>query len=162
MATTPDRAPAGYVQVGRQDDLARFLAEYELAEEQVRGLIAARMPPGVGGAPGPEKFLFFVHESLLRAHGEFPCAGDAEALSFCRQIAAEMVASFGIAPGETIARINRHWSQPGSDGREPRVWIVGRDIAYHETASSWAHSIYYGPDSRWWVPGAERTPLPSP
>ena len=41
-----------YVSVGGQRDLARSLAEYDLAED-VRELITARTPPGVGGAPGP-------------------------------------------------------------------------------------------------------------
>ena len=36
-------------------------------------------------SPGPDV------ESLLRSHGEFPCAGDREALAFCRAVAAEMV-----------------------------------------------------------------------
>ena len=42
-----------YVSVGGQRDLARLLVEYDLAEEDVRELITARTPPGVGGAPGP-------------------------------------------------------------------------------------------------------------
>ncbi|HUY47339.1 MAG TPA: hypothetical protein VMV92_16675 [Streptosporangiaceae bacterium] len=86
-----------------------------------------------------------MHESLLRSHGEFPCAGDREALGFCRQIAVQMADRFGITPEEAAARINRHWSEPGDGGSAPRVWIVGMDITYHETAEFWAHSIYYGP-----------------
>ncbi len=152
--------PAVFVRVGYKSDLARFLVEYDLAEEDVQGLITVRTPPGPGGAPGPREYL--VHASLLRPHGEFPCAGDAEALSFCRQIADEMATLFGITHEEAVARINRHWSRPGQGGREPLVWIVGIDIAYHETPGYWAHTIYYGPDSRWWVSGPAPAPLPPP
>ena len=49
-----------------------------------------------------------------------------------------MVAVFGIALEEAVARVNRHWSRPVDNGREPRVWIVGTDIVYHEAADFWA------------------------
>jgi hypothetical protein len=114
MADAPDLAPTGYVMVGGKGDPVRFLVEYDLAEINVRGLISARMPPGAGATP--ERAEYFVHASLLRPHGEFPCAGDCEALSFCRQIADEMAALFDIAPEEAVARINQHWSRAGSDG----------------------------------------------
>lgn len=160
MGDSPGLGSAGYVSVGGRSDLVRFLAEYDLAERDVRGLITAYTPPGARGAPGPEQYL--VHASLLRSHGEFPCAGDAEALSFCRQIADELVALFGIAHEEAVARINRDWSQPGSDGRVPRIWIVGLDIAYHETPAYWAYNMYYGHGARRWTPGAEPMPVPPP
>ena len=83
-------------------------------------------------------------------------------MSFCRQIADEMVTLFGIGQQEAVARVNRHWSVPGDSGRTPRVWIVGMAIAYHETPEFWAHDIYYGPDSRWWAPEPALTPLPPP
>lgn len=151
--------PGRFVRVGSRGDLIRLLAEYGLEASDVEGLTSTRTPVGVGGAPGPAEYL--VHESVLRSHGEFPCAGDAEALTFCRQIADEMVTRFGIPEAEAIARINQHWSMNlTSDG--PRVWIVGLDIAYHETAEFWAHDMYYGPDSHWWLPGATPTPLPPP
>jgi hypothetical protein len=103
-----------------------------------------------------------VHESLLRSQGEFPCAGDAKGLSFCRRIASEMADRFAITNGEATARINRKWSAPGDGGRAPRVWIVGQAMVYHETAEFWAHDIFYGPDSRWWVPGTLPRPLTRP
>jgi hypothetical protein len=146
------------VWVGASRDLVRLLAEYGLDDSDVEGLIRTRTPIGVGGAAGPLEYG--VHESVLRSHGEFLCAGDAEALSFCRRIADEMVARFGIAATEASARINRHWSGVAATG--PRVWIVGRAIAYHETAEYWAHLIYYGPDSQWWKPGTTPTPRPPP
>jgi hypothetical protein len=33
----------------------------------------------------------------------------------------------------------------------PRTWIAGLDVIYHETPESWAHDIYYGPGSYWWI-----------
>lgn len=73
-----------------------------------------------------------------------------------------MVAVFGIALEEAVARVNRHWSRPVDNGREPRVWIVGTDIVYHEAADFWAQCIYYGPDPRWWIGRTDLTPLPPP
>jgi hypothetical protein len=144
--------------VGTRSDLVRLLAEYRLDDGDVEGLITTRTPIGVGGASGPLEYR--LHESVLRSHGEFPCAGDAEALSFCRRIAEKMVARFGITAAEAVARVNRHWS--GAAGTRPRVWIVGRAIAYHDTSEDWAHLIYYGPNSQWWKPGPTPTPLPPP
>jgi hypothetical protein len=149
-----------FICVGRAEELARFLAEYGLERDEVRGLVAERTPPGIGGRPGPPAYM--VHRSLLRSHGEFPCAGDAEALGFCWQVAAEMVHLFGISLQEAVARVNRHWSQADADGRVPRVWIVGLDLVYHEEPDHWARRIYYGPNSNWWVPGQELIPLPPP
>ena len=103
-----------------------------------------------------------VHESLLRSHGEFPCAGDNAALAFCEEIAEEMVRAFGIAHAEAVARINRQWSKPGPSGRVPRIWIVGLDLAYHQTPDDWAGDIYYGKGSRWSHPDTHPRPLPPP
>jgi hypothetical protein len=36
------------------------------------------------------------------------------------------------------------------------------DIAYHEEPDYWARTIYYGPNSHWWVHGQELIPLPPP
>ena len=156
----PDYADREFVSVGRAEDLARFLAEYGLEPDDVEGLIAERMPPGIGGKPGPSAYM--VHRSLLQPHGEFPCAGDAEALAFCWQVAAEMVDLFGISLQEAVARVNRHWSQAGPDERVPSVWIVGLDLVYHEEPDYWARCIYCGPNCDWWVPGEELVPLPPP
>jgi hypothetical protein len=112
-----------------------------------------------GGTPEEE---YLVHESLLRSHGEFPCAGDMKALAFCREMAGEMVRAFGISHAEAVARVNRQWSEPGPSGRVPRVWIVGLDLAYHQEPDDWAGDIYYGKDSRWWHPEAHPRPLLPP
>ncbi|SRR6266511_1116875 len=157
---TPEPEDVGYESVGSQENLERFLVEYGLTADDVQGKVAVRATVGVGGAPGPDKYL--VHESLLRSHGEFPCAGDAAALEFCRQIAAEMVTAFDISLDEAVARINRDWSTPNAGGRTPRVWMIGQDIAYHETAAYWARTIYYGKESMWWLPGAAPVPRPPP
>jgi hypothetical protein len=157
-AGAPDDA---YESVGSRRYLDLFLAEYHLSEGDVRDRIRVRtLPPGVFGGPSQPEYL--VHESLLRSHGEFPCAGDNKALAFCSEIAEEMVGAYGIARIEAVARINRHWSEPGSSGRVPRVWIVGLDLVYHETAATWAADIYYGHDSHWWRPDADLQPLPPP
>lgn len=133
MSDVPDGPTARFVSVGSSSDLVRLLAEYGVEDSDVEALTRARIPVGVGGAPRPAEYL--VHESVLRSHGEFPCAGDGEAL--------------------------RHWSAaPAGDG--PRVWIVGKDLLCHEAPEFWAHDIYYRPDSRWWVPGTAPTPLPPP
>ncbi len=160
MTSVPGADGREFVRVGHAEDLARFLAEYGLDRDDVHGLVAERTPPGPGGKPGPPEYL--VHRSLLRSHGEFPCAGDAEALAFCWQVADEMAALFGISLREAVARVNRHWSQAGADGRVPRVWIVGLHIVYHEEPDYWAHCIYYGPDCNWWVPAQQLVPLPPP
>jgi hypothetical protein len=160
VAATPDAEHVGYESVGSREDLDHFFVEYGLTADDVPGKVAVRTTMGVRGAPGPDQYL--VHESLLRSHGEFPCAGDAAALAFCRRVAAEMVTALGVSEDEAVARINRAWSTPDAGGRTPRIWIIGRDIVYHETPSYWARTIYYGPDSFWWLPGATPAPLPPP
>jgi hypothetical protein len=121
-------------------------------------------PPGVfSGEVRAEEYL--VHESLLRSHGEFPCAGDAEALAFCEEIAEEMVRLFGVSRSGAVARVNRQFSQPENpSGRIPRIWIVGLDIVYHDEQVEWAAGIYYGFEGRLWDADADadRRPLPPP
>jgi hypothetical protein len=150
-----------YESVGPRRYLDRFLAEYGLREEDVRDRIEVDThEPWVSGGTPEEEYL--VHESLLRSHGEFPCAGDNEALAFCREIAEEMMRAFGISHTEAAARVNRQWSEPGASGRVPRIWIVGLDLAYHQTPDDWAGDVYYGKDSRWWHPEADPRPLLPP
>ena len=74
-----------------------------------------------GGRPEEE---YLVHESLLRSHGEFPCAGDDEALAFCEEIAEEMMRALGVSHAEAVARVNRQWSEPA------------RQAAFHASGSS--------------------------
>ena len=161
MASTGDPEFAGYESVGPKEYLDRLLDEYQLTEDDVRGKIQVRTPPPWTSGRAAER-EYLVHDSLLRSHGGFPCAGDAEALSFCGQIAEEMVRSHGIPYREAVARINRQWSDPGPSGRTPRIWIVGLDLAYHETPQYWASDIYYGHDSHWWIPDTSPQPLPPP
>jgi hypothetical protein len=85
---------------------------------------------------------YLFHESVLRSLGEFSCAGDAEALSFCGEMADAMVSSFGVARDEAVAHINRRWSHSWPRGRSSRVWVVGLDIVYHETPEYWAAHHY--------------------
>jgi hypothetical protein len=150
-----------YVSVGPRRYLDRFLAEYHLSEERVQDRIRVEGPPP--DASGWESHCqYLVHESLLRSHGEFPCAGDDEALAFCREIVDEMVRAYGLSRAEAVERINQHWSEPGPSGRVPRIWIVGLDLAYHQLAADWAGDMYYGKHSQWWRPDAHPRPLPPP
>jgi len=74
-----------------------------------------------------------VHRSVLRSHGAFRCAGDAEAEAFCNEVADAMITARRIRRQEAVARINRQWSS---------TWIVGLDLVYHQTAKNWADHIY--------------------
>lgn len=151
-----------YESVGSREDLDRFLAEYHLSEDHIRDRIQVRNPPPTpaGDVSRPE---YHIHESLLRAHGEFPCAGDSEALAFCCEIAEEMVRVHGISRSEAVARVNRQWSEPDDpSGRVPRCWIVGADLVYHDEAANWATGIYFGFEGRWWSADADLQPLPPP
>jgi len=93
---------------------------------------------------------------------EFESEDPELAAQVANAIAEEMVRSYGIPYREAVARINRQWSDPGPKGRTPRIWMVGLDLAYHETAQFWASDIYYGHDSHWWTPDARPQPLPPP
>ncbi|WP_067812703.1 hypothetical protein [Actinomadura kijaniata] len=128
-----DFSDDGYVSIGPREYLDRLLAEYGLAENEVRDAIRVRPAPY-----GKREYL--VHESMLRSQGEYPCAGDAEALEFCREVAEALATDLGITHEEAVAQVNRHWSDNGPDAK-PRVWIVGLDIAYHELPEYWAERI---------------------
>ena len=133
-----DQYDVDYEVLGLREDLDRFLAENRLIEGDIRDRIRTRTIPGRPGKTTEQ--LYLLHESALRSHGEFACAGDLQALTFCREIAAEMVRSYGISLDEAVARINRQWSDPGRSARTPRIWIVGIDLVYHETPQYWAIS----------------------
>lgn len=152
-----------FITLGPRPYLDRFLAEYGLAVRDLEGKLRSRTvdsPYRFGSDVFTEEFL--VHASLLRSHGTFPCAGDVAALRFCREIAAHMARRFGISMPEAVARVNRQWSEPDERGVVPRVWIVGLDIAYHDTVADWASKIYFGHQPRWWDPDAGLKPLPPP
>jgi hypothetical protein len=123
---------AGFVRIGPRPFLDRIAAEYRLTATELRDKVRSRAGRSrIGDEVFDREFL--VHASLLRSHGGFSCAGDSEALRFCHEIADAMVAAFGVSGDEAVARINRHWSG---------IWIVGLDLAYHETAERWAERIY--------------------
>jgi hypothetical protein len=129
-----------YVPIGPRPYLDRFVREYRLTEAELHNQTRSRTASfWIGDDAFDVEYL--IHESLLRSHGEFACAGDVEALDFCREIADEMVSSFGLARDEAVAAINRQWSDAGPAYRSPRVWIVGLDIIYHETPEYWAEFI---------------------
>ena len=74
-------------------------------------------------------------------------ATDAESDAFCQEIVARIVRLFGISVEEAIGRINRLWRG---------IPFLGEDIIYHETPDYWAHVMYYGKASSWWITGEER------
>jgi hypothetical protein len=74
-------------------------------------------------------------------------ATDAESDAFCREIVAELVRLFSVPAEEAVGRINRHWRGQA---------FIGADIVYHETPGYWAHVIYMGKDSAWWITGEKR------
>jgi hypothetical protein len=129
----------GYHPVGPREYLDRLLAEYQLSDADVAGAVTVRTPAGTGGKPGPQEYL--IHETLLRPHAPFPCAGDSEAREFCLSIASEIALAARITLQEAIERINQHWSKPAPGRPAPRVWIVGLDLAYHEDPEYWARVI---------------------
>ncbi|WFE30297.1 hypothetical protein O7623_14395 [Solwaraspora sp. WMMD791] len=133
-------AVSSWVAVGPRPYLDRFLREYRLTEA---GLAERpRTRPARSWVDG-EAFdvEYLVHESVLRSYGEFPCAGDAEALAFCEEIADLMVSRYGLSRDAAVAVVNRQWSEAEPGEREPRMWIVGFDIVYHETPEYWAEFI---------------------
>jgi hypothetical protein len=66
---------------------------------------------------------------------------DTHSDDFCRGIAAEMMRLFGITEAEAIGRINQGWGHLGEF----------HSIAYHKPAEYWAHHMYFGHDSYWWI-----------
>jgi hypothetical protein len=152
-------ALANFVFIGPKPYFDRLVDEYDWSPADLEGKVVDEAPEGrqIDGTAPPSDY--YVSRTLLRAHPPFDGAGDVEAARFCQEIADHMIEKFGISRDEAVARINQHW--PGNR-RVPVVWIVGLDIAYHKEPASWAADMYYGPDSRWWDPGANPTPLPPP
>ncbi|MBU3067333.1 hypothetical protein KO481_38160 [Nocardia sp. NEAU-G5] len=129
---------SGYVSLGASEDLRRFIHEFHLTAEELDGKVLLTPTRSCGTDSGLDEY--WIHESMLRSQGEFPCAGDAEALAFCRDIVAAMVAQ-GTAAEHAVHLLNRLWSGPDENGRIPRIWMVGLDIAYHEEPEYWAEVI---------------------
>lgn len=127
-----DFAGTQYVPVGPRPYLDRLVREYRLSQADLRRRTRSRSASyNIGGEPFDREYL--VHRSVLRAHGELGCAGDAEAEAFCNEIADAMVAALGVTREEAVARINRQWSS---------TWVVGLSLVYHQTPQRWAGHIY--------------------
>lgn len=121
-----------YVPVGPRPYLDRLAKEYRLSQADLRRRIRSRPASyNIGGEPFDREYL--VHRSVLRSHGEFRCAGDAEAEAFCREVASMMVTALGVTREEAVARINRQWSS---------TWVVGLSLVYHQSPEQWAEHIY--------------------
>ena len=73
---------------------------------------------------------------------------DAQALVFVEKICNQMMEQFEISRDEAVAKINETWRGAQIEGEE--------HIFYHETIGYWANTHYYGKDSGWWLPFAER------
>jgi hypothetical protein len=87
---------------------------------------------------------------MARYKFEFQATGDS--LELCEAIVDRMVELFGISVDEALGRVNRVWR-----GRQ----FEDLDIICHETADSWANSIYFGRDD-WWLKPADLKPRPYP
>jgi hypothetical protein len=147
---------AEYAPVGPKYYLERLANEYGWSSADLDGNTIAKPPAWTRPDRTVDPPTCYVRRSLLRPHPPFTGAGDADAATFCNEIADLMVTKFGISRNEAVERINQRWSGDGG------VWIVGLDIAYHEDSDHWASDIYYGHESCWWLPDAEPTPLPPP
>ncbi|OJF09334.1 hypothetical protein [Couchioplanes caeruleus] len=122
----------GYVSIGPRPYLDRFIAAYRLSDADRRDKIRSRPATyQIGDQRFDREFL--VHRSVLRPHGQFRCAGDAEAADFCAEIVDELVARFAVPREEAVARVNQQWTH---------MWIVGLDLVYHRTPDDWAAHIY--------------------
>lgn len=87
---------------------------------------------------------------------ELDVLGSEEALEYFEQIAREMVILFPITMDEAIGRINRFWQ-----GRDITT-EVEVDMLLHEEPDSWAKTVYYGRNSKWWLGEEGLEPLPYP
>ncbi|MEO8068888.1 MAG: hypothetical protein ABI599_14420 [Flavobacteriales bacterium] len=85
---------------------------------------------------------------------EYQFTTDEESRAFCDEVVEIMKQTFGIADEEAVGRMNRLWKGGSFLGPE--------DMLYHEEPDYWAHNIYYGADSRWWLGPTGLKPLPFP
>jgi hypothetical protein len=74
VTSVPGGADREFVTLGRAENLARFLAEYDLEQDDVNGLVAERMPPGTGGKPEPPEYQSRPADHAARAdqRGQWP------------------------------------------------------------------------------------------
>jgi hypothetical protein len=136
-----------YIRIGPKPYLDRLAHEYGLTTAELLPRTRSRRASSViDGTVYEVEYL--VHESMLRPHGEFPCAGDTEAFQFCEKIADAIVVKFGMSREVAVTAINRHWPGRERTGR-PRIWIVGLDTAYHQTPDYWATRIFPHHQPRW-------------
>lgn len=78
---------------------------------------------------------------------------DAKGEAYCDEIVESMMSAFRIGEEEAIGRINRAWRT---------TTLMGEDYVYHETPRHWAYSIYFGPNSNWWIDCTTLKPVPYP
>lgn len=72
---------------------------------------------------------------------------------YVREIADAMSRLFQISIAEAEGRINAAW-----DG----LVMEEDDLIFHETPDHWAHDLYYGHNSKWWLNPPDLKPLPYP
>lgn len=79
-----------------------------------------------------------------------------EARRYINRIADKLVNLFGISREEAVGRINRFWSG--------KAFATDVDllVLLHQTEEYWAKTIYYGPDSEWWLSETGLSPRPYP
>jgi hypothetical protein len=79
---------------------------------------------------------------------------DDESSAFIDEIAATMVALFGIHREEAVGRINQFWNGQSFTGP--------LDLIYHEDQEFWAKTVCYGADVMWWLDPPGLAPRPYP
>lgn len=79
---------------------------------------------------------------------------DARSQKFAEGIAEAMSRLFQISLDEAKGRVNRACTGFVIEGDD--------DPIYHEDEEHWAHDIYYGHNSMWWLDPPNLTPLPYP
>lgn len=73
---------------------------------------------------------------------------------FIEEIVTEMLLLFPITREEAVGRVNAAWGHLD--------YVGDTDVMFHETATYWAKTIYYGKDSCWWLGEEGLQPLPYP
>ena len=72
------------------------------------------------------------------------------------EIVREMMNLWSLSAAEAIGRVNRFWLG------KTFVSTAQADVVLREEPSHWAKTIYYGPDSNWWLGENDLTPVPFP
>jgi len=75
-----------------------------------------------------------------------------KARAFIDEIVTQMLLLFPITHREAVGRINAAWGH--------LEYLGDDDLIFHERATYWAKTIYYGADAHWWLGEEGLKPLP--